>query len=410
MKSREARERAKYNLVKRRIAIIVLSTALIVLVLSGVFYSLVRGNMSEPIISFLGKYVIGTDNDSIVAGDEEILVTTGSGDNPITYKRFEAENLYNKLIGNNMKLIINLYLIFCFVIALIIIYIRISNYITELFLEVDSGLNTIEENVGSYITISEELSPIEDSINRSKDLIKLREDQAKLEEQRKNDLVVYLAHDIKTPLTSVIAYLNLLEESPELPLELRAKYLNITLDKANRLEHLINEFFEITRYNFQTMELETEEIDLYYMLMQMVEEFYPIVIKDGKSIENHIPDGMTLVGDANKLARVFNNVLKNAVYYSKNDSIIAISGKEREKFVEIVISNEGATIPVNKLNSIFEKFFRLDDARSTSTGGAGLGLAIAKEIVELHGGSISAKSEEGVTEFSIIIPKGIKKS
>ncbi len=410
MKSREARERAKYNLVKRRIAIIVLSTALIVLVLSGVFYSLVRGNMSEPIISFLGKFVVGTDEGSVVTSDEEILVTTGSGDNPITYKRFEAENLYNKLIGNNMKLIINLYLIFCFVIALIIIYIRISNYITELFLEVDSGLNTIEENVGSYITISEELSPIEDSINRSKDLIKLREDQAKLEEQRKNDLVVYLAHDIKTPLTSVIAYLNLLEESPELPLELRAKYLNITLDKANRLEHLINEFFEITRYNFQTMELETEEIDLYYMFMQMVEEFYPIVIKDGKSIENHIPDGMTLVGDANKLARVFNNVLKNAVYYSKNDSIIAISGKEREKFVEIVISNEGATIPVNKLNSIFEKFFRLDDARSTSTGGAGLGLAIAKEIVELHGGSISAKSEEGVTEFKIIIPKGIKKS
>ena len=410
MKSREARERAKYNLVKRRIAIIVLSTALIVLVLSGVFYSLVRGNMSEPIISFLGKFVVGTDNDSIVAGDEEILVTTGSGDNPITYKRFEAENLYNKLIGNNMKLIINLYLIFCFVIALIIIYIRISNYITELFLEVDSGLNTIEENVGSYITISEELSPIEDSINRSKDLIKLREDQAKLEEQRKNDLVVYLAHDIKTPLTSVIAYLNLLEESPELPLELRAKYLNITLDKANRLEHLINEFFEITRYNFQTMELETEEIDLYYMFMQMVEEFYPIVIKDGKSIENHIPDGMTLVGDANKLARVFNNVLKNAVYYSKGDSVIVISGEERGDSVEIVISNEGATIPVNKLNSIFEKFFRLDDARSTSTGGAGLGLAIAKEIVELHGGSISAKSEEGVTEFKIIIPKGIKKS
>ena len=116
-------------------------------------------------------------------------------------------------------------------------------------------------------------------------------------EQRKNDLVVYLAHDIRTPLTSVIGYLELLKEAPDLPLEQRAKYLSITLDKAYRLEQLINEFFEITRFNLQSIPLNRENIRLSYMLMQMAEEFYPILTPGGKSVRLDVPEDLILPGD-----------------------------------------------------------------------------------------------------------------
>ncbi len=225
------------------------------------------------------------------------------------------------------------------------------------------------------------------------------------EAARKNDLITYLAHDLKTPLTSVIGYMSLLDEVPDMPEKQREKYVHITLDKAKRLESLINEFFDITRYNLQHIELEKETIDLYYMLMQLTDEFYPLLQAHGNRVELDVDENMQVYGDADKLARVFNNILKNAIAYSYPDTSIKISAKEDEDSVKIYMMNQGKTIPPTKLKSIFEKFFRLDDARRTNTGGAGLGLAIAREIVELHGGSIWAESENETTTFCVSLPK-----
>lgn len=225
------------------------------------------------------------------------------------------------------------------------------------------------------------------------------------ESARKNDLITYLAHDLKTPLTSVIGYMSLLDEVPDMPEKQREKYVHITLDKAKRLESLINEFFDITRYNLQHIELEKETIDLYYMLIQLTDEFYPLLQAHGNSVELDVDENMQVYGDADKLARVFNNILKNAIAYSYPDTSIKISAKEDEDSVKICMMNKGKTIPPTKLKSIFEKFFRLDDARRTNTGGAGLGLAIAREIVELHGGSIWAESENETTTFCVSLPK-----
>lgn len=226
----------------------------------------------------------------------------------------------------------------------------------------------------------------------------------KSEAARKNDLIVYLAHDLKTPLTSIIGYLSLLDEIPDMPLEQRAKYVKITREKALRLEMLINEFFDITRYNLQQISLEKETIDLNYMLIQMTDEFYPLLSAHGNTIELTMDDGLTVSADPVKLARVFNNVLKNAVAYSyPNTPINVTAGKAADKIC-VTVSDRGKTIPPHKLSSIFEKFFRLDEARSTNTGGAGLGLAIAKEIVELHGGTVTAISENEETTFLIELP------
>ena len=230
------------------------------------------------------------------------------------------------------------------------------------------------------------------------------EERLRAESVRKNELVAYLAHDLKTPLTSVIGYISLLQEAPDMPVEQRAKYTGIALEKALRLESLINEFFDITRYNLQQIVLEEETFDLGFLLMQMADEFYPVLEQHGKSISIHADEDLPIAADSAKLARVFNNILKNAVAYSYDNTEIEIYAEKRENTIHVSISNFGKTIPKQKLDMIFEKFYRLDDARSTNTGGAGLGLAIAKEIIVAHGGTISVTSEKQITTFTVELP------
>jgi two-component system sensor histidine kinase VanS len=244
---------------------------------------------------------------------------------------------------------------------------------------------------------------MERKLNALKQTLEKRSQEAKLAEQRKNDLVMYLAHDIKTPLTSVAGYLSLIDETPDMPAEQRKKYVHITLNKAYRLEQLIDEFFEITRYSLRTITLSKENIDLYYMLAQIMDEFYPLLTAKGKQITLHAPEDLTVYGDPDKLARVFNNILKNAAAYSPDNSVIDIKAAISDNRVSVVFSNAG-NIPKDKLVSIFDKFYRLDSARSSDTGGAGLGLAIAKEIVLSHGGRIYADSDGKQTSFTVELP------
>ena len=184
----------------------------------------------------------------------------------------------------------------------------------------------------------------------------------------------------------------------------KEKYIHIALTKAERLENLIAQFFEITQFNLHHMVLEKEHLDLAYMLMQMAEEFYPILSAHGNTVDLQVDETLAVYGDGDKLARVFNNILKNAVAYSYESSVIVIRGYFEQGMAVISFENHGKTIPKQKLDLIFEKFFRLDEARRSNTGGAGLGLAIAREIVELHKGSISAKSQEEKTTFQVRLP------
>ena len=248
-----------------------------------------------------------------------------------------------------------------------------------------------------YAEISVQMSEIKSTMQRHEQMLKE-------EASRKNDLIAYLAHDLKTPLTSVIGYLALLDEAQDMPIEQKTKYVNIALSKALRLEKLINEFFDITRYNLQQIDLEKESINLCHMLVQMTDEFYPLLNAHGNQTEVCVDEDVTVYGDSMKLARVFNNILKNAIYYSYPDTIIKIWAESTDTDVWIYFCNKGKTIPAGKLNSIFEKFFRMDEARSTNTGGAGLGLAIAKEIITLHGDKITAESENESTTFRISLP------
>lgn len=285
--------------------------------------------------------------------------------------------------------------------AIIIFYWRKTMRYIEMITRAESQL--LQPN-DELIQLPPELRLIEDQLNRAKQNFIRSAYLAKEAEQRKNDLIVYLAHDLKTPLTSVIGYLTLLRDERDISPALQEKYLSISLRKAERLEELINEFFEITRFNLSHLTLDPSHVNLSRMLEQICYEFEPGFAEKKLACELHVEPDVHIQCDADKMQRVFDNVIRNAVNYSFVNSTLTISAAQKPDGVEIVFHNWGNTIPSEKLSRIFEQFYRLDTARSTKSGGAGLGLAIAKEIVELHGGTIQAASHSEQIWITVFLP------
>ncbi len=310
----------------------------------------------------------------------------------------EARFTYLVFVRSNLTYLI----VIASMVLFFALYINSFSWYTRYFDEVIDGIERLADNSGEKIEMSPEMKYVQDRLNCVNEELKRRADAEQDAERRKNDLIVYLAHDIKTPLTSVIGYLSLMNDHKEMDSAQRDRYTQITLEKAFRLEKLINEFFEITRYNVKDIPLNRENINLCFMFVQITDEAYPLLKSHGKYVETDIDEGIEICGDAEKLARVFNNLLKNAVSYSSGERI-RISAASDGKMTTVRFES-GGEIPEDKLEKIFEKFYRLDSSRSTATGGSGLGLAIAKDIVEMHGGEIKAANEDGNAVFTVRIP------
>ena len=261
------------------------------------------------------------------------------------------------------------------------------------------------------IILSNGLETIQDDLNQVREQALESRKAAETAEKQKDDLLVYLAHDLRTPLTSIIGYLKLIEDEPELPRELTVKYAGIAREKTERLEELINEFFEITRFSTNRLTLEFTSVNLSRMLRQIAFEFNPILKEKELEWELHIPEGIEITCDPDKLERAVDNLIRNAVNYSYRQSRILFSLEHSGDRVRICVENHGRTIPTEKLERIFEQFYRLDTARSSDSGGAGLGLAIAREIVKAHGGTIAAYSADEKIRFEIGLPaSAVRKS
>ncbi len=307
---------------------------------------------------------------------------------------------FAQIVEYYLPLLILLYLIFGYIPI-------ICHYLKKPFLYLDEIMGAVKTAYSGDNTITELSEPMSQyalELNQLKMNIQLNEKAAKDAEQRKNDLIVYLAHDLKTPLTSVIGYLTLLKDEQEISLELRQKYLSISLDKAERLEDLINEFFEITRFNLTTLSLENSHINLTRMLEQITYEFKPMLDEKNLICDLITEPDIMIICDIDKMQRVFDNLLRNAINYSFYNSTITIMVTKNEQDIVVTFENNGNTIPEEKLSRIFEQFYRLDASRTTKSGGAGLGLAIAKEIIELHGGAIAASSADEKISFEVILP------
>ena len=309
-------------------------------------------------------------------------------------------SLYYWCVSNKSGIILSsIVIVFC-----IITYRFFSqkvNEINELYKSLDNILDESSQN----IELPDEMIKFSEKLNKIKYEYALSKKIAKEAEQKKNDLIMYMAHDLKTPLTSVIGYLTLLNEEKRISKDLQDKYMKIALDKSIRLEELTNQFFEITRYNLNDMPINKTQLNLSILFDQLIEEFYPMLEDRKLELKVNKPNTLIYNADGDKLARAFGNLLKNAISYSYENTVIEIEMIDNEDNIEVIFKNKGATIPEYKLERIFDKFYRADESRGTNSGGAGLGLAITKEIIELHNGTISANSENETIEFVINLRK-----
>lgn len=316
-------------------------------------------------------------------------------------KESVAVNLYWRVLGDNKNFFMILGFLGLFALFFYIALSKMMKYLEQ----VEDGIENIVSESSDPVHLITELQPIEQKLNSIKYTLERQEREMQEAERKKNEMVVFLAHDLKTPLTSIVAYLTMLESHPDMPIEERCKYTKISLEKAMRLGELIGEFFEITKFNAQDITLEKTELNLSRMLEQIADELYAVLQGRDLVCEVEFTEDIIIQADPDKMARVFDNLLRNAISYCRRGTVIRICLTQNEEAVRIIFANEGERIPEEKLAHIFEKFFRADESRSSQTGGAGLGLAIAKEIVELHGGSISAQSDERETRFIVTLPR-----
>ncbi|MFD0620812.1 sensor histidine kinase [Paenibacillus sp. GCM10027629] len=231
-------------------------------------------------------------------------------------------------------------------------------------------------------------------------------EEERMAEKIKNDLVTNVSHDLRTPLTSILGYLNLINgDKYRDEVELRY-YTQIVHEKAKRLHELINDLFEFTRMQNKGMILNKEPINLAEMLDQLVVQFDPQLKQAGMECRQQYEVVHPIVpADGRKLVRVFENLISNALNYGKEGKYVDILLRDTERSVIVEITNYGEGIPAIDLPHIFDRFYRVEKSRSEYSGGSGLGLAIAKSIMDLHEGEIHVSSDSERTTFQVWLPK-----
>ncbi len=258
-------------------------------------------------------------------------------------------------------------------------------------------LNTSVEVVGD-----DEFSGMAENINKMVAEIRELMDKEREAERTKNELITNVAHDLRTPLTSIIGYLELLSAKQDMPDQLRHKYIDIAYTKAKRLEKLIEDLFGFTKLNYGKISMNVGKVDIVKLLSQLLEEAYPSFVDKNLSYElqSNVP-AKVITADGNLLARLFDNLIGNAIKYGADGKRVLVKVAASDELVTVQVINYGYVIPADELPLIFNKFYRVEHSRSMTTGGTGLGLAIAKNIVDMHGGTIDVSSGTEGTVFSV---------
>lgn len=271
--------------------------------------------------------------------------------------------------------------------------------------EIASGITKIA--AGDFdtridINNEDEFAFIATKLNNMTDDIKQIIENDRKSESTKNELITSVAHDLRTPLTSIIGYLELVSDKDKLSPDTKQRYIEIAYSKSKRLEKLIEDLFAYTKFSFGEVTMERADIDMVKFISQLVDEFYPSFTENGLEYEfNTKLSSIYVFADGNLLARAFANLVSNAIKYGKDGKRVIIKLSEKDEKVIVSVTNYGRLIPEKDLNYIFERFYRVEGSRSSETGGTGLGLAIAKSIIEMHGGTIRVKSDFDGTVFEV---------
>lgn len=270
--------------------------------------------------------------------------------------------------------------------------------------QISEGINQISQgNLDNRIAIKneDEFAFLADKLNRMADDIKEIMENERRIEYSKNELITSVAHDLRTPLTSIIGYLDLVA-SKELSHDTLMKYISIAYNKSKRLEKLIEDLFTFTKFNFGEVKAVFTEVDIVKLMNQLVDEFYPSFEEYHLEFEFESTASTAVIkADGNLLARAIANLISNAINYGKDGKLIGICLEVTAFGVMISVTNFGETISAADLERIFQRFYRVETSRSSETGGSGLGLAIARSIISIHGGDITVKSDDGKTVFTV---------
>lgn len=291
--------------------------------------------------------------------------------------------------------------ILIFAAAFLVLQGRSMSYISKISTAMrnisDGDLNTTVEVVGD-----DEFADMAANLNRMVEEIRDLMDKERESERTKNELITNIAHDLRTPLTSIIGYLELLSNTAVIDPDMQRKYIDITYTKAKRLQKLIEDLFGFTKLNYGKISMRISKVDIVKLLSQLLEEFYPVFMERGLAYElqSNVP-AKVIKADGNLLARLFDNLINNAIKYGTEGKKILVKVHGTDAIVTVSVTNYGYVIPKEELPLLFDKFYRVEQSRSVNTGGTGLGLAIAKNIVDMHGGTINVTSDLKGTVFTV---------
>ncbi|MFR4440790.1 MAG: sensor histidine kinase [Hungatella sp.] len=308
------------------------------------------------------------------------------------------------LFGSGNTMITLLYVLFgigTFAVTFLLLQEKSMKYIAQISAAMrnvsEGDLNTSVDVIGD-----DEFSEMAENLNNMVAEIRVLMDKEREAERTKNELITNVAHDLRTPLTSIIGYLELLSGPAQIPSDMQKKYISITYTKAKRLEKLIEDLFGFTKLNYGKISMKVSKVDIIKLLSQLLEEFYPNFVDKHLTYElqSNVP-AKVITADGNLLARLFDNLINNAIKYGADGKRVIVRVEATEDTVTIQVVNYGYIIPKEELPLIFEKFYRVEQSRSTNTGGTGLGLAIAKNIVDMHGGNIQVSSDINGTVFTV---------
>lgn len=278
-----------------------------------------------------------------------------------------------------------------------------GDYDVEVPIKYDDELGLLAANINA---LTKTLKDKEKESEILKENERLAFDAERNAEKQKNDLITNVAHDLRTPLTTIVGYLELIKNNDRLDKEDIQKYSTIAYEKSKRLQSMMDDLFELTSLDQANIKVHMTTINISELILQIVDEFYPTFQEHQlRPILELSQQNLFIKGDGQLLARVFDNLLSNAVKYGQDGNKIKIQVLNDDQYITIKIMNYGDPIPQEDLPYIFNRFYRTDSSRSSSTGGTGLGLAIAKNIVQIHNGQIFATSHKEKTTFVVILNK-----